>query len=99
PPCLGSAVFPTALAFERHYDILHRNTCSVCGAVFPSSHWLDLHIQEFHDAFFSAQVARGDKPFQCFIPSCTKTFSSPLKRKLHMIDKHRFARSFNWMLV
>ncbi|KAI9473105.1 hypothetical protein LPJ78_003203 [Coemansia sp. RSA 989] len=99
PPCHGSASYPSALAYEKHYDQAHRNVCSICGAVLPSAHWLDLHIQEFHDAFFSARVARGDKVFQCFLPSCSRTFARPHKRKQHMIDKHHFARSFSWQLV
>ncbi|KAJ2149178.1 hypothetical protein GGH19_004543 [Coemansia sp. RSA 1807] len=99
PPCHGSAHFPSTLAYERHYDQAHRNVCSVCRAILPSAHWLDLHIQEHHDAFFSARVARGEKAFACFLPACTRVFSRPQKRKLHMIDKHHFARSFNWSLV
>ncbi|KAJ2305832.1 hypothetical protein IWW51_006145 [Coemansia sp. RSA 2702] len=99
PPCCGSTHYPSALAYEQHYDQVHRHSCTACRAVFPSAHWLDLHIQEVHDAFFSARVARGDKLFQCFLPACPRTFSRPLKRRLHMVDKHRFARSFNWSLV
>ncbi|KAJ2855019.1 hypothetical protein GGI22_004290 [Coemansia erecta] len=100
PPCsLGSVAFPTTLAFEKHYDQVHKNMCSTCSAVFPSPHWLDLHIQELHDAFFSASAARGDYVFQCFLPSCPKAFSCPDSRKLHMIHEHQFPRLFNWMLV
>ncbi|KAJ2806438.1 hypothetical protein H4R20_001692 [Coemansia guatemalensis] len=99
PPCHGSARFPTVLAYERHYDQMHRNCCSLCNAALPSAHWLDLHIQECHDAFFRARVARSEKPYQCFLPACSRTFSRPHRRKMHMIDKHHFARSFNWRLV
>ncbi|KAJ2810569.1 hypothetical protein H4S07_002599 [Coemansia furcata] len=98
-PCLGTVVCPSALAFERHYDQMHRNTCSVCSAIFPSAHWLDLHVQELHDAFFDARVARGDKAFRCFLPACVKLFARPGKRRLHMIDKHKFPVSFNWTLL
>ncbi|KAJ1664705.1 hypothetical protein IW140_003964 [Coemansia sp. RSA 1813] len=99
PPCLGSAAFPTTLAFEKHYDQVHQNMCSTCSAIFPSSHWLDLHIQELHDAFFSARIAHGDKAFQCFLPSCPETFACSERRKLHMVGEHQFPRSFDWMLV
>ncbi|KAI8319204.1 hypothetical protein GQ54DRAFT_299507 [Martensiomyces pterosporus] len=99
PPCSGSVSCPTTMAYERHYDQVHRNKCSECGAILPSAHWLDLHIQELHDMFFRARVDRGDKAFQCFLPSCTKVFATPRKRKMHMVDKHHFARSFNWALV
>ncbi|KAJ2158626.1 hypothetical protein GGF46_003626 [Coemansia sp. RSA 552] len=99
PPCCGSHQFPSALAFEKHYDQVHRYRCATCGAMLPSEHWLDLHIQETHDGFFRAQVERGEKLFQCFLPTCTRTFSRPHKRNMHMVDKHGFARSFNWGLV
>ncbi|KAJ2910295.1 hypothetical protein GGI21_001016 [Coemansia aciculifera] len=98
-PCLGAAVFPSALAYERHYDQMHRNTCSMCSAIFPSTHWLDLHVQELHDSFFDARVARGDKAFRCFLPACAKLFARPGKRRLHMIDKHKFPVNFNWNLL
>lgn len=32
--------------------------CSVCRAALPSRHLLDLHLEEVHDSFFAAQVAR-----------------------------------------
>ncbi|KAJ2546117.1 hypothetical protein EV175_005718 [Coemansia sp. RSA 1933] len=99
PPCQGSVAYPTPLAFERHYDQAHRNTCTTCSAIFPSSHWLDLHIQELHDAFFSARIARGDKAFQCFLQSCPDTFASPGRRKLHMIHAHQFPLLFDWTLM
>ncbi|KAJ2015104.1 hypothetical protein H4S04_004435 [Coemansia sp. S16] len=98
-PCLGAVACPSALAFERHYDQMHRNTCAMCSAIFPSAHWLDLHVQELHDAFFDACVARGDKAFRCFLPGCAKLFARPGKRRLHMIDKHKFPVNFNWALL
>ncbi|KAJ2763888.1 hypothetical protein IWQ57_005395, partial [Coemansia nantahalensis] len=99
PPCHGSVACPSTRAFERHYDQVHRNCCHECGAVLPSAHWLDLHIQECHDAYFRARVARGDKPYQCFLRACARTFARPYKRRLHMVDKHHFADSFDWGLV
>ncbi|KAJ2610121.1 hypothetical protein H4S08_003759 [Coemansia sp. RSA 1365] len=99
PPCLGSARFPSVPAFEKHYEQMHRNCCSLCNAALPSAHWLDLHIQECHDAFFRARVARYEKVYKCFLEACTRTFSHPHKRIMHMVDKHHFARSFNWKLV
>ncbi|KAJ2741739.1 hypothetical protein GGI20_004974 [Coemansia sp. BCRC 34301] len=98
-PCLGSVVLPSTLAFERHYDQMHRNTCSVCSAIFPSVHWLDLHVQELHDAFFDARIARGDSAFRCFLPTCPELFACPDKRRLHMIDRHKFPINFTWSLL
>ncbi|KAJ2778308.1 hypothetical protein H4R18_004671 [Coemansia javaensis] len=99
PPCSGSVEWPSLRAYERHYDQVHRNRCSTCGAVLPSAHWLDLHIQECHDALFRARAARGDAPYQCFVHTCAHTFSEPQGRRLHMVDAHHFARSFSWDLV
>ncbi|KAJ1731229.1 hypothetical protein LPJ61_002638 [Coemansia biformis] len=99
PPCHGSVECPSAHAYEKHYDQVHRHCCRECGAVLPGAHWLDLHIQECHDAFFRARVARGEKPYQCLLRTCARTFSRPHKRRLHMLDKHHFAHSFDWDLV
>ncbi|KAJ1817397.1 hypothetical protein LPJ75_001728, partial [Coemansia sp. RSA 2598] len=67
PPCMGAVFCPSLLAYERHYDQMHRYVCSSCRAVLPSSHWLDLHIEECHDAFFEARAKRGDCVFRCFL--------------------------------
>lgn len=46
-----------------------RLRCSVCKAVLPTPHLLDIHISELHDSFFAAQAARRlDVRSQC--PSC-----------------------------
>ncbi|KAJ1900909.1 hypothetical protein LPJ66_001157 [Kickxella alabastrina] len=99
PPCQGTA--HPAMSYELHYDQMHRNNCSTCNAIFPSSHWLDLHIQEYHDMFFQARIARtdGGLNYSCFLPACVEMFESAGERKEHMIDVHRFPLSFTWDLV
>ncbi|KAJ2374322.1 hypothetical protein IW150_003166 [Coemansia sp. RSA 2607] len=99
PPCTGQVNYPNALAFERHYDQVHANVCSQCGAILPNSHWLDLHVEECHDAFFVARVSRGDKAFLCFVKSCESKFVCQEERKAHMISVHHFAHSFDWEFV
>lgn len=32
--------------------------CSICKAVLPTLHLLDIHISELHDSFFAAQASR-----------------------------------------
>ncbi|KAJ1647891.1 hypothetical protein J3B02_001676 [Coemansia erecta] len=99
PPCMGTVLCPTLLAFERHYDQMHRYVCSLCNAILPSSYWLDLHIDEIHDAFFDVRAKRGDCMFRCFLASCPKAFANADDRKRHMVHTHCFAASFNWRLV
>ncbi|KAJ2700712.1 hypothetical protein FB645_004886 [Coemansia sp. IMI 203386] len=99
PPCIGSVLCPNLLAYERHYDQMHRNVCLSCYAILPSAHWLDLHIDECHDAFFAVRAQRNDSVFRCFLPFCSETFVLADDRKKHMVATHGFASSFNWNLV
>ena len=41
-----------------HYNAAHRNVCRECGRSLPTSHLLDLHLQEWHDAMFLILAAR-----------------------------------------
>lgn len=41
--------------------------CSICKAVLPTLHFLDIHISELHDSFFAAQAARK---MEVCSPSC-----------------------------
>lgn len=46
------------LQYDQHYNSYHRFTCSQCSKSLPSSHLLDLHLMEAHDAFFAAQAEK-----------------------------------------
>lgn len=52
--------FATYQDYESHYHKAHGNRCLDCRKNFPSSHILNLHIKEFHDALTELQKEKGD---------------------------------------
>lgn len=60
--------------YEVHYHQAHVNRCSTCGKNFPTSHFLDLHIEENHDPLVAERRGRGEKTV-CF--SFLFFYSSP----------------------
>ena len=81
--------------FAVHYEQKHRHRCSVCFASFPASRLLDLHIRERHDRYFAAQSARSPM-FECLVEGCRRVFKSSFSRRAHLIDKHKYPRSFRF---
>lgn len=51
---------PTYEEYESHYHKAHENRCIDCRKNFPSSHLLNLHIGEFHDALTELRKEKGD---------------------------------------
>ncbi|KAJ1674694.1 hypothetical protein EV182_002755 [Spiromyces aspiralis] len=82
--------FDTSKDYEEHYRRYHTYVCQECKFSFPSEFWLSLHISELHDMIFR---------YRCFEESCEKQFLNPKKRRLHMIDKHKYPKGFNWRMV
>ncbi|KAJ5148799.1 hypothetical protein N7448_000377 [Penicillium atrosanguineum] len=99
PPHRETLSFTSYEDYEVHYRQAHVNRCSQCSKNFPTGHFLTLHIEENHDPFASARRARGDKTFGCFIETCDRKCSTPQKRRLHLIDKHMFPRSYNFYII
>ncbi|KAG2222716.1 hypothetical protein INT45_011204, partial [Circinella minor] len=91
--------FYSTAAYEAHYEEMHSHVCSVCDKPFPNAYYLQLHLDEFHNLFIEIQKERGDKVFQCFVESCTKKFISPKMRRLHLIDKHHYPKTFPFDIV
>lgn len=52
--------FATYHEYEAHYNSTHTNRCLECGRNFPSSHYLDLHIAECHDALVEIRKEKGE---------------------------------------
>lgn len=52
--------FATYQDYESHYHKAHSNRCLDCRRNFPSSHILNLHIREFHDALTELRKEKGD---------------------------------------
>ncbi|KAJ5512327.1 Zinc finger C2H2 [Penicillium fimorum] len=99
PPHRETLSFTSYEDYEVHYLQSHVNRCSECSKNFPTGHLLNLHIEENHDPLAAARRARGDKTFGCFIEDCERKCSTPQKRRLHLIDKHMFPRSYNFYIV
>ncbi|KAJ5104520.1 Zinc finger C2H2 [Penicillium alfredii] len=99
PPHRETLSFGSYEDYEVHYLQAHANRCSECSRNFPTGHLLSLHIEETHDALMMARRARGEKTYGCFIETCERKCSTPQKRKLHLIDKHMFPRTYNFWIV
>ncbi|KAG5462152.1 MAG: hypothetical protein BJ554DRAFT_5552, partial [Olpidium bornovanus] len=103
PPCRGSRSFDDPEEYELHYRVRHCFVCDECpGGVprlFPDKRTLELHFTECHDPFFEARKARGDTVFQCLVIGCTKAFHTAKGRRLHLIDKHKYPRTFDFKVV
>ncbi|KAI9030046.1 hypothetical protein CLU79DRAFT_733818 [Phycomyces nitens] len=92
-------MLPSVGAYELHYEARHLNTCSVCEKVFPSAHWLQLHLDECHDVLKKIQKERGEKIYACYVEGCQKHFMEPKLRRLHLVDKHHYPKYFPFDIV
>jgi hypothetical protein len=91
--------FNSQEAYEVHYAEEHTNRCKTCSKNFPTSHYLDLHIEENHNALREELAARGEKTYGCLVEGCDRKCSTPQKRRLHLIDKHMFPKNYNFRIV
>ena len=81
--------------FSTHYEQTHRNACTSCGASYPTSRLLDIHIRESHDAFFRVLCER--KPmYECLVEGCEEKFSDNKTRRSHLISVHHYPSSFRF---
>ncbi|KAJ5251502.1 hypothetical protein N7489_001912 [Penicillium chrysogenum] len=99
PPHRETLSFTSYEDYEVHYLQSHVNRCSECSKNFPTGHFLNIHIEENHDPLAAARRARGDKTYGCFIEDCERKCSTPQKRRLHLIDKHMFPKTYNFYIV
>lgn len=98
-PHTETTYFDTQEEYEVHYTKEHTNRCATCSKNFPSPRFLELHIEENHNALREALAARGEKTYGCFVEDCDRKCSTPQKRRLHMIDKHMYPRTYNFRIV
>ncbi|KAI9924432.1 hypothetical protein ASPWEDRAFT_23482 [Aspergillus wentii DTO 134E9] len=99
PPHKETISFTSYEDYEVHYRQAHVNRCSECGKNFPTDRFLNLHIEENHDPLIAALRERGEKTYGCFIENCERKCSTPQKRRMHLIDKHMFPRTYNFFIV
>ena len=64
--------FATYEEYEIHYNKAHVNRCLECRKNFPTEHFLNLHIEETHDALVSVKRERGDKTVHSSLKSNLK---------------------------
>jgi hypothetical protein len=60
PPHKTVTIFRTYQEYETHYAMAHSNRCVQCHKNFPSSWFLDLHIEERHDSIIEVKRERGE---------------------------------------
>lgn len=60
--------FPNQRQCDDHILLLHTHVCTICGAGFVCEEWVTRHVQERHDSYFAAMVARGMSVVRC---ACT----------------------------
>ncbi|OOQ89801.1 C2H2 type zinc finger domain protein [Penicillium brasilianum] len=99
PPHRETVSFASYEDYEVHYQQAHVNRCSECSKNFPTAHFLNLHIAENHDSLVVAMRERGEKTYGCFVEDCERKCSTPRSRRLHLIDKHMFPRTYNFYIV
>ncbi|KAH3686607.1 hypothetical protein WICPIJ_002406 [Wickerhamomyces pijperi] len=80
-------LFTNYESYHSHYLSFHMNKCIECNTGFPSSHVLELHIEEIHDVYWQINRELG-KPncFRCLEKSCSLRFNDENQRLRHMID-------------
>ncbi|PWY70231.1 C2H2 type zinc finger domain protein [Aspergillus heteromorphus CBS 117.55] len=99
PPHRDILSFASYEDYEVHYMQAHVNRCSQCNKNFPTDRFLTLHIEENHDALVATRRERGEKTYGCFIEGCERVCSTPQKRRMHLIDKHMFPKTYNFYIV
>lgn len=61
PPHRQTVSFASYEEYEIHYNKSHVNRCHKCTKNFPTEHFLNLHIEETHDALVSVKKERGER--------------------------------------
>ncbi|KAL4788047.1 hypothetical protein BJX76DRAFT_316975 [Aspergillus varians] len=99
PPHRETLSFSSYEDYEVHYRQAHVNRCTECRRNFPTDLFLNLHIEENHDSLVAARRGRGEKTYGCFVENCERKCSTPQKRRMHLIDKHMFPKTYNFYIV
>ncbi|KAK6087913.1 Zinc finger protein 511 [Seiridium cupressi] len=87
-------VFKSYAEYEAHYIKTHTNRCTECRKNFPSEHFLNLHIEECHDAFAAVLREKGEHTYSCLVEGCDRKCGTPQKRRMHLIDKHMYPKNY-----
>ncbi|CUM64295.1 uncharacterized protein PRCAT00001893001 [Priceomyces carsonii] len=103
PSCPSNSIlFSNYYEYENHIVTSHNYICIECKRKFPSEYFLNLHIDENHNPLLKIKQEQGTKIFKCLQYSdegCKRFFSTPKKRRLHMIDKHHYPKDFDFGVI
>ncbi|ROV88579.1 hypothetical protein VSDG_09132 [Cytospora chrysosperma] len=80
--------------YESHYNKAHTTRCLDCRKSFPSSHILDLHIDEFHNVLTELKKEKGEATFACFVETCDEKCKTPAERRAHLIERHMYPANY-----
>lgn len=80
--------------YETHYHNFHTNRCIECRKNFPTDHLLNVHIEECHDPLARVAREKGEHTYSCFVEGCERKCMTPQKRRLHLIDKHKYPHNY-----
>jgi len=91
------AFFSNVSDFDSHYKSKHTFVCATeyCGAVFPTSRYLELHVLENHDSYFRLLKKRQNS-FECLLENCSQKFRTRGDRTQHLISVHQFPPRFRF---
>lgn len=92
--CFCNSLFILSVAWDCCQVVcsMCRAVCRVCDRVFPSEHFLQLHITESHDAIFRSKVEQKEKVFSCLVSGCKKRFKARNERKQHLQAAHGYSK-------
>jgi len=99
PPHRQTLSFSSYEDYEIHYNKTHVNRCLECRKNFPTEHFLNLHIEENHDALIEIRRDKGERTYACFVEDCERKCSTPQKRRMHLVDKHMFPKDYDFHVV
>ncbi|PSR94635.1 hypothetical protein BD289DRAFT_427137 [Coniella lustricola] len=80
--------------YEEHYVKVHTNRCLECTKNFPTSHVLELHICENHDALARIRRERGEPIYACLVETCYQKFTGLGKRQNHLVGTHKYPSNY-----
>ena len=87
--------FQDGFSYELHFNAAHRNVCRICRRIFVSARLLDIHVLETHDTLFKV-MAESERMYACLVEGCERKFMTAEKRHMHLVDAHRFSRTFRF---
>ncbi|KAG6816280.1 hypothetical protein H0H87_007317 [Tephrocybe sp. NHM501043] len=77
-----------------HIEFLYRMLQTFLSLTSTRVLFLIQHQTECHDPLAAVRKERGEKIFACHLVSCTRLFSTPKTRRLHLIQAHGYPKEY-----